>query len=160
MAHETALWLRGVDPLSADPGEISVVLELPPGLEVLPGGVKLALSAERPGHGSVSGAWTLDASRDPGARWVFRVAEEDRAELSAVQSRAQSWEEVDPEGTSGSLTLAVGGCRTVPVERLDGARASAFLRLSPEKPSRALFRDAPIADLLTTEDIAALPVCT
>lgn len=156
---ETALRLQGVDPLTADPGDISVALELPPGLEVLPGGVKLALSAEWPGHGSVSGTWTLDASRDPAERWVFRVAEADRAELRRVQSRALAWEEVDPDGTTGSVTVALGGCRTVPFQRLDGARASVFLRLSPEEPVRPLFRDAPIAKLLSAEDIASLPVC-
>ena len=68
MVPKTAFWLRRIDPLAADPGDITVTLDLTPGLDVLPGGVKLALSAERPGHGSVSGTWTLDASRDPGER--------------------------------------------------------------------------------------------
>ncbi len=159
IAPEAALWVRDVDPLAADPGDISVALALPPGLGVMPGGVKLALSAARDGHGAVSGDWTLEASRDPQERWVFRVAASDRAELRAVQAQAQQWEETDPDGTTGSLTLALAGCRTVPVAELQGARASAFLRLAPGEAARPIFRNAPIEGLLSAEDLTALPVC-
>lgn len=159
MAPGSALWLHQVDPLTADAGDISVALALPPGLGVLPDSVTLSLSAARAGQGSVGGSWTLEETRDAMDRRVYRVAAADRAELRRVQRQALAWEDVDPDGTTGSLSLALGGCRTVPAELLTDARASVFLSLAPDQPPRALFRNAPVAEILSDDDLKALPRC-
>lgn len=159
MVPGNALWLSQLDPLSADPGDITVALELPAGLGVLPDSVQLSLSAKRTGHGSVGGSWVLAEARDPLDRRVYRVASQDLTELRTVQMQAQAWEEVDPGGTTGSLSLALGGRRTVPAAQLAGARGSVFLGLAQDQPPRALFRDAPVAEVLSAEDLAALPIC-
>ncbi|MEM9426738.1 MAG: hypothetical protein AAGA06_08545 [Pseudomonadota bacterium] len=159
MSPGSALWLNQVDLLSADAADISVALALPPGLGVLPDSVTLSLSAARAGQGSVGGSWTLEETRDAMDRHVYRIAAADRAELRRVQQQAAAWEDADPDGTAGSLSLALGGCRTVPAELLADARASVFLSLAPDQPPRALFRNAPVAEVLSDDNLRALPRC-
>ena len=45
LAPGAAFWLNDVDPLTVDPSEITVALDLPEGLGVLPDSVKLHLEA-------------------------------------------------------------------------------------------------------------------
>ncbi len=155
----TALLLSNTNPLTADPGEISVALALPDGLSVLPGSVKLSLEAEREGAGEVRGIWTLEQARDPEDRVVFRLAEADRADVQSVQAQARTWEAEDPDGTRGSMSLSLAGCRTVSAANLADARASAYISLEDGGPMRPLFRNAPIAEVLSSKQVSALPPC-
>lgn len=155
----TALLLSNTDPLAADPGQISVALDLPEGIGVLPGSVKLSLEAEREGFGKVGDVWTLEQTQDASARQVFRVAEADHAELRSVQTQAREWNVEDPDGTRGSLSLSIGGCRTVPADELADARASVFIGLRNDAPMRPLFLKAPISEVLSEEQVSALPRC-
>ena len=159
MVPGTALLLSNTDPLTADPGQISVALDLPEGLGVLPESVKLGLEATRSGVGDVGGVWTLEQARDGEGRDVFRVPEEDREALRQVQRQARVWNDEDPDGTQGALSLSIGGCRTVPAEQLRGARASAFIQLREDGPARPLFLNAPISQVLSSEQVLALPPC-
>lgn len=155
----TVLRLQSVDPLSADPGEISVALDLPEGLGVLPGSVKLSLAARGAEGRSVADTWTLEMLRQPDERLVFRVAEADRADMRRLQATARAWEEADPDGTNGSISVALGGCRTVPDADLSDARASVFIGFDADGPVLPLFRNAPISQVLSDAQLSQLPAC-
>lgn len=155
----TALRLQGVDPLSADPGEISVAVELPEGLGVLPDSVKLGLAAQNADGRTIADSWTLETLRQPGDRWVFRVAEADRAEMRRLQATARAWEEADPKGTSGSISVTLGGCRTDADADLSDARASVLIGFAADEPERPLFRNAPISEVLSDTELSLLPPC-
>lgn len=159
LAPGAALWLNDVDPLSADPSEITVALDLPEGLGVLPDSVKLHLEARHEDQGEVAGTWTLEVLEEPDARWLFRMAEADWTEVQRVQQQARAWESSDPDRTTGSLSVAVGGCRTDDTTDLSDARASVSMSLASESPPRPIFQNAPIAQVLSQDEIAALPAC-
>lgn len=159
LAPGAAFWLNDVDPLTADPSDITVALDLPEGLGVLPDSVKLSLEAKNEDEGEVGGTWTLEVLEAPDARWLFRIAAADWAELRRVQEQARVWETSDPDRTSGSLSVALGGCRTDDTTDLSDARASVSMSLAPDSPPRPIFRNAPISQVLSEEEIASLPAC-
>lgn len=159
LVPSAAGWLGGVDPLTADPSEISVAIELSDGLGVLPETVKLALSAQHPDRGTIEDIWVLETAQAPDQTWFFRVAEQDRAEMRRVQRMAREWELADPDGTTGSISVALGGCRTVSYAQLTDARASVYIRLSDDGSFRPLFRNAPISEILNEAQMPELPMC-
>lgn len=155
----TALRLGTVDPLTADPGQISVAIELSEGLAVLPGSVKLSLSAEHPERGAVGGDWTLEGTEQSGERWLFRMPEAELADVRRVQREIKSWKTADPDGTEGALSVSLGGCRTAPDADIEDARASVFVAFSSDGPLLPLFRDAPVAEVLSADQMSRLPPC-
>ncbi len=147
------------DPLTTDPAGLSVFLDLPEGLGIREGSVRLGMSVSHPERGRESGDWVLNPARDRQGRQVFRLSAKEAAEFRAVQAVAREWKAADAEGTAGSLSVSLGGCRTVPLSELEGARASVFVRMSPDGPERAVFRDAPISNVFTRGTVEALPPC-
>lgn len=155
----TAARLNALDPLTADPADMAVALELPNGLGVLPDSVKLLLGAENATRGKTSGEWVLSETTDAEGRLKYAIAAQDQSELRAIQAQVRGWEAADPDGTEGYLSVAIGGCRTVPAEKLQNARGSVFIALSPDAPMMPLFRNAPITKVLSDQDLADMPPC-
>ena len=155
----TALKLRNLDPLTADPANISVAVDLPEGLGIMPGSVILTLSSRNAEGQTLDGAYALDETRDSEGRRRFQIAPEDQAELRALQSRARAWEEADPDGTFGSISISVEGCQSAPDANFTNARASVYISLAPDAPAMPLFRNAPLSQVLAAEDLAMLPPC-
>lgn len=155
----TALKLRNLDPLTADPAEISVAVDLPEGLSILPESVVLTLSSRNAEGQALDGAYTLTETRDSEGRRRFQIAPEDQAELRALQSGARAWEEADPDGTFGSISIALEGCRTGSDATFADARASVYISLAPDVPAMPLFRNAPLSQVFAAEDLAVLPLC-
>lgn len=155
----TALKLRNLDPLTADPAEISVALDLPEGLGVLPDSVVLTLSSRNADGDALDGTFNLAESLDAEGRRSYRVAPSDQAEMKGLQTQARTWEEADPDGTFGSLSIGLEGCRTLPAADLTDARASVYFSLATDAPAMPLFLNAPIHQVLAAEDLAQLPPC-
>lgn len=156
---DTALRLGRMNPLTADPGAISVAVKLSDGLGVLPGSVKLRLSALTADDRTISKDWTLEALEAPDTGWLFRIAEEDLSDVRRTQRQIAAWEKADPEATQGSISVSLGGCRTAFDTDVDEARASVDVRFSKDGPLRPLVRNAPIAEVLGPEQMARLPLC-
>ena len=150
----TAMRLGALDPLSADPAGMAVVLELPEGLGIEEGTAQLSLRARAADGAEVSGRYALEQGTDG----AWRVRAGDRARLRADQARAADWERADPEGTEGQFSVSLGPCRTGDAPIAEG-RVSASFQLEPGAPFLPLLRNVPVADVAETAGIAALPAC-
>ena len=115
LVPSTAARLATVDPLTADPAALHLVVILPPGLAVSPGSAKLDLSADR-GEEHLGGSFALaDRPLPPGvavpqgatAR-AFAIADADVARMRALQAEIAGWKSEGP--AKGSLGLGIGGC--------------------------------------------------
>jgi hypothetical protein len=159
----TAARLALVDPLTADPGDIELVVFLPPGLAVVQGSARLDLAATR-GDESLKGTFTLaDKGVEagvvvpPGATaHGFRLAPADAANMRALQSRIAIWKR---EGQAeGSLGLGLGACAVGTGPAAD-ARGTVLIRMTRGGPLLPLIRDGSLAELLGPEVLATIEPC-
>lgn len=166
MVPATMAQLGAMSPLTADPGQIEVVLILPPGLDVPPGAARLAAKATRDGE-TLEGQYALATDTVPlanvdlpkGAQALrFRLTSADAERMRAFQAQAGAWEAADPRGTSGSISVALSGCRLGDGPQPD-ARASVLIRTAPDGPLLPLFRDAPLREVIGAATLDALPPC-
>ena len=133
--------LARLDPLSADPGAMTVRLDLPEGLRVR--GAALAIEARR---GEVSEGAVAAILQGPDGLW--RVSEADLPAWRAAAARIRAWEAADPDGTSGSLTVSVTGCAEGAGPAPD-ARVSAALSPAPGAPFAPILTRAPVSAVLS-----------
>ena len=156
---ETARQLSGLDPLTADPAGFAVTLALPEGYGIQPGGAEVSLTVENPGLGEAGGLWALEETTDGTGNQSYRFAEADLDEVRRVQATASAWESSDPDGTQGSLSVSVDPCRMAGAAPDDDPRVSVFLAVLPGAPMAPLVRNAPLAEVMSDQDRAALPDC-
>jgi hypothetical protein len=159
----TAARLSALDPLTADPAALELVVVLPPGLAVSPGSAKLELTADR-GSAHRSGSFQLadrpvaagiDVPEGATAR-AFAVAEGDVDTMRALQAEIAAWKR---EGAAkGSLGLGIGGC-TIGEGPAPDATASVLIRVHDNGPFLPLIADGKLADLLGAEVLAAIKPC-
>jgi hypothetical protein len=159
----TAARLSALDPLTADPAVLELVVILPPGLAVSPGSAKLELSADR-GNEHKGGSFRLvDRPAAPGQDLPdgatarrFAIAEADVARVRALQAEIAVWKR---EGAaSGSLGLGIGGCAIGEGPALD-ATGSVLILLRKDGPFLPLIAEGKLADLLGAEVLAAIKPC-
>jgi hypothetical protein len=157
--------LASLSPLDADPAGIEVALVLPDGIDVAPGSAKLNLSATREDTGETEAAEFILAAKagdpagfDPDAALVrrFHIADADIARMRAMQDNIRHWKEVDGAKTTGSLSVALGGC-TLGNGPAPDARASVYLRASEEGGFFPVLANARIADLGDTQTPSPCP---
>jgi hypothetical protein len=159
----TAARLATLDPLTADPADIELVVILPPGLAVQPGSAKLDLSATR-GKEERSGSFRLEdrpvttvADLPPGATARrFAIAERDVGRMRDLQAEIAQWKQ--DGAAQGSLGLGIGGC-AIGAGPAAEARGSVLIRLAEETPFLPLIQDGRLADLLGPEVLAAIKPC-
>ncbi len=161
----TVARLAAMDPLTADPAAIEVVLVLPPGLRVSPGSARLMLAA-RQGARTVEGAFVLaettgapeGIAAPPGGRAsLFRLAPADLGRMREVQETIALWKAGAAEATAGSLGVGLGGC-AVGAGPAPDARASVLIR-TEAGPFHPLVRDARVVDLVGPEVFAQIGPC-
>ncbi|MEO0385912.1 MAG: hypothetical protein AAF281_00070 [Pseudomonadota bacterium] len=151
----TALRLSTVDPLTADPAGYAVALDLPAGLDIRPDSAFLTLRATRADTGETAErAFALIA----GDVDTYALDRADLPRFRALQSRIKAWQAAAPEATSGSLSVAVGGCRRGLGPAAD-ARVGVRLRTRPGDAFLPLLRDAPLDRLLGAAAGRGLPAC-
>lgn len=163
MVPSTAARLATLDPLTADPATIELVVILPPGLAISPGTAVLKLGASR-------GAEDLDESFKLEDRPVvsgidlpegatarhFALAEPDITRMREVQAEISQWKR---EGDAkGSFGLGIGGCG-IGAGPSPEARGSVLIRLAKDAPFLPLIADGRLADLLGAETLAAIKPC-
>lgn len=163
LVPSTAARLAALDPLTADPAGIGLIVVLPPGLSVTPGSATLELQAVR-GDEARKGTFRLADRELSGVEGVpegattrgFAVAEADIPRMRALQAEIAEWKR---EGAAkGSLGLGIGGCAVGPGPAPD-AVGSVMIRLSEADPYLPLIREGSLADLLGPETLAAIKPC-
>lgn len=164
----TVARLSALSPVEADPAGFAAALALPDGLDLRPGGATLRLGATRADTGQETGStYVLERTDLDGADGVaapeganlslYRVAPADLDRLRAQQATIRDWK-ADFPGTTGSLTIALDGCRegSGPAEDAVGA---VYLRTEPDAPFLTLVRPSPLARVFDRDDISTLPAC-
>ncbi|WP_299744823.1 hypothetical protein [uncultured Tateyamaria sp.] len=146
----TLLQLQGLDPLSADPADIALRVDLPDGVALLPGSGTLNLRAARGDGAETSGSFPVEMAGD-----VLQVAPAAHADLRALQAEITAWKAADPDGTTGSLSVDFEPCR-IGVALPEAGKLSIYIRLAADGPFLPLVKDAPIDDAL--ESVAQDPL--
>ncbi|WP_374434596.1 hypothetical protein [Tabrizicola sp.] len=163
LVHSTAARLATMDPLTADPAALELVVVLPPGLAVTPGSAKLELSADR-GAEHKSGSFQLAerpaaagvAVPEGGSARGFAIAEADVPKMRALQAEIAAWKR---EGAAkGSLGMGLGGCAVDGGPAAD-ARGSVLIRVQEGGPFLPLIADGKLSDLLGAQVLAAIKPC-
>lgn len=150
----TVLKLQGVDPLTADPADIALRVDLPDSVALLPEAGTLDLRATLRDGSELSGSFPIEQRGD-----VLRVAQAAQSDLRALQADIRQWKEADPDGTSGSLSVDLEPCVTVdPVP--EDATLSVSVRLDKDGPFLPLVRNASVVDALDGQPDVALPACS
>ena len=148
----TLLQMQALDPLSADPADIALQVTLPDGVALLPEAGTLDLRAELPDGSTIGGSFPIVAVGD-----VLRIAPATYADLRAPQTKINGWKAIDPDSTTGSLSVAIAPCLTggeIPAD----TRLSVAIRLEQDGPFLPLIQDAPVARALKGQaDTAMTP---
>ncbi len=148
------LWAaKDIDPLTADPADIAVRLDLPDAVAIVPNTATLTLAARKADGTGAEEGFVLDLRDD-----VLSVAQRDHARLRALQARILDWKDQDPTGTRGSLSVHVEPCRTEGFSRQEG-RASVAIRLDEDGAFLPLVTDVPLATLVKDEAWDSLEQC-
>lgn len=164
LVPSTLYHLQSLDPLTADPAGIEVMLALPAGLQVAPGSAIMTLQAKG-SSGEVSEAFVLvrrpaqvEADDTPRIADVFKIADQDIARMKATQDRIAEMKKSDSGKTTGSLSVSLGGCGVGDGPSRD-ARASVFIRTSGDAPFLPLVKDATVRELIGPELFDAIGPC-
>ncbi|RYI03159.1 MAG: hypothetical protein EON48_16220 [Acetobacteraceae bacterium] len=159
----TAARLAAMDPLTADPAAMELVVILPPGFAVSPGSATLKLSADR-GAEHKSGRFNL--AERPAAAGVnvpeggsargFVIAPADVPRMRAFQSEIAAWKREG--GAKGSLGMGLGGCAVDGGPSPDST-GSVLIRLREDGPLLPLIAEGKLSDLLGADVLAAIKPC-
>ncbi|MCY4336181.1 MAG: hypothetical protein OXC60_16095, partial [Litoreibacter sp.] len=151
--------LNAVSPLEADPADIAVALRLPAGIGIQSGSAILSLSAERADTGARStAAYTLASQVAADGSRIYAVAQSDWDAFRAQQAMINGWESEAPDDTNGSLSVALGGCRTATAVAPD-ATLDISIRTEEGGSFLPLVRQAKLARVFNITGITELPPC-
>lgn len=159
----TAARLAAMDPLTADPAAIQLVVILPEGLSVTPGSARLEFGATR-GAESRNESYVLTDTAAPAglavpesslAR-VYALKDEDAESMRALQGEIAAWKQ--DGGAKGSLGLGIGGC-AVGAGPAPDAVGSVLIRVREGGPFLPLIQGGKLADLLGAEVLDAIQPC-
>lgn len=159
LVPSSLLTLRGLSPLEADPAGFVIKLDLPDGVEVAPGSAQLALLAERSDTGQALADTFVLAETQIEEEKLYRVADQDLAELRDLQARINAWETENADATTGSLSVSLTGC-AVMAGPADDATVSVALRLEENQPFLPLLDKAPLKAILAKADAEDLQPCS
>lgn len=163
LVPSTAARLSALDPLTADPAALELVVILPAGLAVTPGSAKLELSADRGAEHKAGGfiladkpaAPDLDLPPDATVRG-FSIADQDIDRMRALQAEIAGWKRQG--AAKGSLGLGIGGCAIGGGPAPD-ATGSVLIKLRADGPFLPLIADGKLSDLLGAKVMAAIKPC-
>ena len=114
---KTQVALARFDPMQADLGGISVLVEVPNGIAVQGDGATLTLAATQPSGAEVSEtvvlrprAVSMDGGEDARLRWRFDLNPADVARLEQTRAEIRALKAADPD-TAGALSVAAAPCQ-------------------------------------------------
>ena len=149
----TAIQLASFNPLSADPADIAVQIDLPEGVGIEDGSAGLVIDATHRERGGWSGFYGLEEL--PGGIW--QIEPEAQIRLRRDQAQILAWEAADPDGTSGSLTARFDPC-TIGDGPSEDARVSMLMQVDAGG-FLPLLPNAPISQLFNEAEVEGLPPC-
>lgn len=148
------LWaVSRLDPLTTDPDDIAVRIDLPDSVALVPGSGKLTLGASRADGHSVVQDFALQQSGD-----VLFVSPDARTPLRALQARIKGWKDADPDGTKGSLSVTFDPCKTTQTLTRD-LRASIHVRLQQNGDFLPLVENGPLDKVLQKVALHDMQLC-
>jgi len=150
----TVLQLQRLDPLTADPADIALQVDLPDSVGLLPEAGTLDLRATLRDGSVVGDSFPIEMRGD-----ILRVAPSSHADLRAVQADISTWKAADPDGTSGSLSVDLSPCLKTP-DLPEDARVSVAIRVSQDGPFLPLVRQAPLRDAMEGRAITDVTPCS
>lgn len=163
IAPSTVERLARLDPLTADPAGIELVVILPEGLAVRPGTARLEIGAERADEAR-KGSFALEDRPLPEGIAVpakatarrYGLGAADARRMRALQAEISTWKR---EGKAvGRFGLGIGGCALGDGPAPD-ARGSVLIRLAPTESFLPLISGGRLADLLGPDALAAIEPC-
>lgn len=149
----TALQLARMNPLEADPSVMAVQLDLPEGVEVVPGTAELRLEMETADGDVLDGRYVLENSGD-----VWRVPDATQLEMRSDIAQARAWELADPDGASGSFSAGFEPCAVNGGPTPD-ARFTMALQLEPDGAFLPLFDNVRISNIYDVDAVGQLAPC-
>lgn len=144
---ETAASLSRFDPLTADPKDFAVSIDLPPGVIIQPDSAVLTLSATAPGETEVRGRVGL-ASTVEGSATIYGIRDADAVMLRTVQSEIRALKAIHGRRAKGSLAVEMIACAVGDGPRPD-ATVDIDLRVASSEPFMPLVRDLPVETVLS-----------
>lgn len=136
----TAYRASQISPLTAEPSDFAVFVEMPPNLNIPAGKAVLSIGAENKALGVSDYRHYALEQVDVGARIRFRIPPKRLDELRAQQATIVKWESDTPRESSGSIGFNLEFCKTGDGPNLDDT-FSAYLQLAPTEPPSPLFRN-------------------
>ena len=158
VAPSTILQLRQLSPLEADPAGFVIFMDLPDGIGIIEDSAVLTFGAVREDRDEgVEDTFVLERGR-AGEAETFRIAEEDLDRIRELQRQISAWKAEDGDGTTGSLSIGIGGCRIGdgPEPR---ARLAVSMTLEEDGPVLPLIRPTAVRRALDVLEIEDLPPC-
>ncbi|MCY4179263.1 MAG: hypothetical protein OXD48_03110 [Litoreibacter sp.] len=117
----------------------------------------MSLSAERADTGARStAAYTLASQVAADGSRIYAVAQSDWDAFRAQQAMINGWESEAPDDTNGSLSVALGGCRTATAVAPD-ATLDISIRTEEGGSFLPLVRQAKLARVFNITGITELP---
>ncbi|GAB5447024.1 hypothetical protein [Gymnodinialimonas sp.] len=150
----TMVQLARLDPLTADPTQMAVALDLPEGVGVAEGSAHMRLYADHQDGAGFDERFELVQS----AQDVWRVEPGAQDRFRAAQARALAWEQADADAASGGFSVGFEPC-TLDAGPGADARVSLSLQLEPGARFLPLFNEVPVTAFMEDADLAALRPC-
>lgn len=150
----TVAQLDQISPISADPADFAVRIAMPDGVDVAPGSAQFSFTG-RPNRNSdpVGGTFELARVGD-----VFRFADDDLAEIRALQAQFAAWELADPAGASGSISVGLEPCKRGAGPNPD-SRVSISVQIADGGLFLPLVRNAKVASFTDQATLDTLEPC-
>jgi hypothetical protein len=159
----TMAQLARLDPLTADPAAMELLVILPAGLAVKPGSARLEFGATRGKESRMESFALLDRAvtnaptpPDRATARGFGLAPEDAAKMRALQAEIALWKQ--DGAAKGTLGIGLGGCAVDGGPAAD-AVGSVFIRVTEAGPFLPLITEGRLSDLLGQEVLAAIKPC-
>ena len=146
---ETIEALTDIRPLEDDLGQYEVIVDLPKGLGILPGGARMTVMAERSDTmARTQRTYVLQQGQASDGRLTYRLNPADLAILNAQQTLIREWEAETDGRTRGQFSMAVDACAVGAGPSLKDLM-SVTLR-ERGGPARTIIPPTPVRDFVLT----------
>lgn len=141
--------LATLSPLTADPGDLAVIMELPDWATVAPGSARLSIYSTRSDTGqSLNQEFILSATPTASGGERYAVADTDLDRLRSAQETARQWEAEAPRANSGGFSASFAACIKPGETANPDDTYSLLIEVDPDTPPLSLVKNATVRSLL------------
>lgn len=156
--------LAMLDPVTVDPGQLTVALVVPPGFALVPGTARLDLTATRGNQRLAQTVTLAERPADPtvpvptGSHAIaYRLSGADAKRMRDWQAQVAGWKAQGP--ATGTLGIGVDGCLTG-AGLAPTAQGAVYVQLAQGEGFLPLLPPAPLTAILGASVMAAVQPCT